>query len=121
MDAILTTAFLNKIIREESETFDKMQLAAMRRQLRFHSDEIIRARRFSFVSSGMSVSMNLTHTAFHRFLDIRRPGYKRRRIHNRYVWGAYEAIARRCMYDFTTEAVESIKKELNLKQLEQHG
>ena len=120
MDAILTAAFLNKIIREESENFDKMQLAAMRRQLHFHSDKIIRARRFSFASSSMSVSMTLTHTDYERFLDIRRPGYKRRRIHNRYVWGAYEAIARRCMYDFTTEAVESMKKELNIKQLEQH-
>ena len=58
--------------------------------------------------------LTFTHTVYERFLDMRRLGgvkHKRRRIHNRFVFGTYSSIAARLMYGFTQEVIDAIKKD----------
>lgn len=47
--------------------------------------------------------LTLTHPVYERFLDIKNRRKKRMRIHNRFIFGAYAAIARRLMYGYTEE------------------
>jgi len=63
-----------------------------------------------------------THTAYERFLDMRRRGgqrkpLKRRRIHNRFVFGAYAGIAERLMYGLTEEVSTLIRSQLDLTKV----
>ena len=52
--------------------------------------------------------LTLTHPEYERFLDMKKKSgagrrKKRRKIHNRYIFGAYASIAERLMYGFTEE------------------
>lgn len=52
--------------------------------------------------------LTLTHPEYERFLDMKKKSgsgkrKKRRKIHNRYIFGAYTSIAERLMYGFTDE------------------
>lgn len=54
--------------------------------------------------------LTLTHPIYERFLDIKNHRRKRMRIHNRFIFGAYAAIARRLMYGFTEEVTAAFRK-----------
>lgn len=54
--------------------------------------------------------LTLTHPVYERFLDIRNRRKKRMRIHNRFIFGAYAAIARRLMYGYTEEVAAAFRK-----------
>ena len=60
--------------------------------------------------------MSFAHVDYERFLDMRRrkdgSKRKRRRIHNRYIFGAYSSIAERLMFEFTDEVAQQLGKEL---------
>ena len=63
----------------------------------------------------MDGKLTYTHTAYERFLDMRRRGGLRkssRRIHNRFVFGAYVGIAERLMYGLTEDVVNAIREKL---------
>ncbi len=49
------------------------------------------------------------HTAYERFLDIK--PHRKRKIHTRFVFGAYNTIARHLMYGLAEEVAESIRKQ----------
>jgi len=71
-------------------------------------------RRSGRLMGGRSVAvgdakLTFTHPIYERFLDI--GGGKRRRIHNRFVFGTYGAIARRLMYGFTEEVAAEIARK----------
>ena len=74
------------------------------------------ARRITVTGGeGMDGRLEFTHTDYERFLDIKRArkGGKRRRsrkIHNRYVFGAYASIAKRLMYGLTEEVASDIRR-----------
>lgn len=62
-----------------------------------------------------SDQLTLTHPIYERYLDMkkRRSSGKRkksRKIHNRYVFGAYASIAERLMYGFTEEVAEQFRQ-----------
>ena len=61
-------------------------------------------------------SLNTMHVAYERFLDMKRlqRGGKsvksNRKIHNRYVFGAFASIAERLMYEFTEDVIAWIRE-----------
>lgn len=62
---------------------------------------------------GAEGRLTFSHPIYERFLDMRRLGgikHKRRRIHNRFVFGMYSSIAARLMYGFTREVIDEIKR-----------
>ena len=61
--------------------------------------------------------LNYKHIIYQRFLDMKKEGVlsKKRKqysIHNRIVFGFYNKIAYRLMYDMTEDVVARIKKDL---------
>ena len=61
-------------------------------------------------------SLNTMHVAYERFLDMKRlqRGGKsvksNRKIHNRYVFGAFASIAERLMNEFTEDVIARIRE-----------
>ena len=68
----------------------------------------------AFISSGIA-GIFIHKIAYERFLDMKRlqrgdqSVKSNRRIHNRYVFGAFASIAERLMNEFTEDAVARIK------------
>lgn len=59
--------------------------------------------------------LSFIHPAYERFLDIKRKGGSgrryNRRIHNRFVFGAYASIAERLMYGLTEEVAALFRSQ----------
>lgn len=79
------------------------------------SGRLLGSRSMEVASEGSdSARLTFTHTVYERFLDMRRLGgfkHKRRRIHNRFVFGMYSSIAARLMYGFTQEVADAIRRQ----------
>lgn len=96
----------------------------MRKLLHFHTGQIVSGRQFTVtVGDSMDGQLTIRHKAYQRFLDIKRrvtdkAGRIRKRsipIHNRYIHGHYQSIARRLMFEMTDDVVQGIKKDLKIK------
>lgn len=105
--------FIDETLQHEGQRMMRNQEVAIRSATKEQSGRLLRERRFS-VSDGQ---LTFTHTAYERFLDLRkihRGGTvvkrRRRKIHNRFVFGTYAAIARRLMYGFTEEVIADIRQ-----------
>ena len=63
------------------------------------------------VSGGAEADGKLTleHPVYARFLDLKNRRKKSLRIHNRFIFGAYAAIARRLMYGFTEDVAATFR------------
>lgn len=109
--------FVESVLKEEGDTLYKSQGRAVDRLTESHSGHLKSARSVSVqVDDGYSGTLTYTHAAYERLLDMRRitrggkaVKRKRRRIHNRYVYGALGSIAARLMNDFTDETAERIE------------
>lgn len=64
------------------------------------------------VSGGESSGiLRIQHTAYQRYLDIKKPKKgRKRRIHNRYTYHAYSSIGERLMYGLTEEVAAQIRE-----------
>lgn len=115
--------FVQIILADEGKRLIKNQGVAIQQKLKFHTNKLYNTRNVS-VGSGaeMDGSMTFKHTAYERFLDIKRLRYgskvvsRNRKIHNRFVFGHYSSIAGRLMYDLTDEVVEMIKSQIKSEQ-----
>lgn len=112
--------FIRNILEEEGESMLRRQGTAILSKLETRSGTLEKSRSVS-VSSGSDSfdgKMTFQHVAYERFLDLRRLRYgskvvsRRRKIHNRYVFGAYSRIAERLMYEFTDEVAASIRQQI---------
>lgn len=111
--------FVGEVLDAAGDRLLSSQERAVRRSVKLHTGRILSARDI-VVSGGAEMDGKLiyTHTAYERFLDMRRLGgqkksSKRRRIHNRFVFGAYSGIAERLMYGLTEEVSDLIRSRLN--------
>lgn len=119
---IIKKAFVQKILREESQRLERNQGLEMRKLLHFHTGILERERDFKIsTESGMDGQLRFKHKAYQRFLDLRKnPKIKNGRkirkrnypIHNRFVFGHYYVIANRLMVEFTNEVRDGIKREI---------
>ena len=111
--------FVRNVLEEEGRRMLSSQSAAIGRAVRFRSGRLFNDRSIS-VSGGadMDGKLTFTHTDYERFLDLRRRRHgtktskSNKKIHNRYVFGAYSSIASRLMYDLTDDVAESIRKQM---------
>lgn len=111
--------FIKETLESEGQRMLRNQGLAMEVGLRFHTGETYGRRRIT-VTEGDEMSGTLTfhHTVQERFLDLKRLRHgdteskrpKSRRIHNRFVMGMYNAIARELMYGFTEEVAARIRE-----------
>lgn len=116
--------FISNVLKEEGERMLRRQSSAISSKLESRTGTLENKRAFSVTSATDSFEgrMSFTHVSYERFLDLRRLHYgsktvsRRRRIHNRYVFGAYSSIAERLMYEFTDEVAASIRQQIENEQ-----
>ncbi len=101
--------FVQTILGEEGEKLEKYQGEAIKKRLKLKSGYILSARNIATQGGEEQEGrLTYTHAIYERFLDMKRKGKsrgKRRKIHNRFIFGAYASIAKRLMYDFTEDVV----------------
>jgi len=117
----IESIFVKRILKDEGKRLVAGQGAAIAKRVKFHSYRLDRDRKTE-VTGGNDLDGNLkfSHPNYERFLDIKRKVKNKKtnkvytrslRIHNRFVFGHYQAIATRLMNDFTEEVRKDIRKE----------
>lgn len=117
--------FIRNVLEEEGESMLRRQSSAILSKLETRTGTLEKSRSVSVSSASDSFDGKLTfrHVAYERYLDLRRLRYgskvisRRRRIHNRYVFGTYSRIAERLMYEFTDEVAASIRQQIENESL----
>lgn len=123
MENLIRKHFVGQVLQEEGDRLLKNQSAILEKRLIFHTGRLAGRRRIS-VSGGeeMDGKLSFTHVSYERFLDMKRIVNRKRttgtrtkrgyRIHNRFVYGTYGAIAQRLMSEFTDEVKTNIINEI---------
>ena len=106
--------FVIDTLEPEGQRLEKYQGEAIKRQLNIQSGYILSARDIVVQGGeGMDGRLTYTHAIYERFLDMKRNRnerrVRRRKIHNRFIFGAYASIAKRLMYGFTEEVAELLR------------
>lgn len=122
--SIIEKRFIEHVLREEGVRFLRNQGREIRKQLVFHTKRLINDRVARVYGTGdMSATLEITHPAYQRFLDIKQGTQRKRkgagkrksakgyRIHNRFVMGHYLSIAFRVQNDLTEEMRTLIRRE----------
>ncbi|MBQ3439199.1 MAG: hypothetical protein IJG35_04375 [Bacteroidales bacterium] len=113
--------FIKETLESQGQRMLRAQGQAMEEALRFHTRETYGRRRIAVTEGGeLSGTLTFTHTVQERFLDLKRLRHgsteskrpKSRQIHNRFVMGTYNAIARELMYGFTEDVAARIRSEM---------
>jgi hypothetical protein len=115
--------FVKQVLADEGKRYLKNQGIEMHKRLHFHTNRLFTDRSAKTESANdMDGSLVITHTAYERFLDIKRMTrssktnklkQSRVRIHNRFVFGHYFSIANRLMTELTESARAAIIADLN--------
>lgn len=114
-------AFVRRVLQEEGEKMLERQETAISSRLHSRTGTLIRDRKMSVSGGdGLDGQLDFRHPIYERFLDMRKLGKngrkrKGRRIHNRFVFGAYLSIAKQLMYGFTEEVARKIKEKWDQK------
>ena len=109
--------FIKEILEDEGRRLLGNQSKAMVGVLRSRSGRLISSRSISVGGSEAGGVLTFSHTAYERFLDMKRlrygntEVYRNRRIHNRFVFGHYNSIASRLAYGLTEDVVARIKED----------
>lgn len=113
--------FIKETLESQGQRMLRAQGQAMEESLRFHTRETYGRRHITVTEGGeLSGTLTFTHTVQERFLDLKRLRHgsteskrpKSRQIHNRFVMGTYNAIARDLMYGFTEDVAARIRSEM---------
>ena len=113
--------FIKATLESQGQRMLRAQGQAMEESLRFHTRETYGRRHITVTEGGeLSDTLTFTHTVQERFLDLKRLRHgtteskrpKSRQIHNRFVMGTYNAIARDLMYGFTEDVAARIRSEM---------
>ena len=122
MDRIIEQKFIEKVLRHQGDRLLKNQGRALYVKARFRTGRMEKGRSVS-VSGGDDLNGELVfrHVDYERFLDMKRvvqmksgktrrnSGYK---IHNRFVYGHFLAIARQLSVGLTGCVRDKIRAEL---------
>lgn len=112
-DNTVRSRFVRQVLENEGRLLLSRQETAITSLTKSGSGHLLGERSVT-VSGGEDLDgkLTFTHVAYERFLDMRKKGRKRRRIHNRFVWSAYASIAERLMYGLTEDVAAQIREEL---------
>ncbi|WP_455968316.1 hypothetical protein [Butyricimonas virosa] len=122
MDKIVEQRFIEKVLRHQGDRLLRNQGRALYAKARFRSGQLDRGRSVS-VSGDDNLNGELVfrHVDYERFLDMKRMvkmknGKTRRKsgckIHNRFTYGHFLAIAKQLSVGFTDSVKEKIREEL---------
>lgn len=128
MDAMIKDRFVKQVLEHQGARLLRNQGNSLYKKLKFQHGNLETARSVS-VSGGDGLDGKLTfrHIDYERFLDMKRTvttkkgktknnsGY---RIHNRFIYGHYFAIARQLSVGLTESVKQGIRNEL---KTEIHG
>ena len=101
--------FITDTLRKEGDDMLRRQTARISEILHERSGSLLHDRHISVSDN----TLTFIHPTHERYLDMRRRAAnerrrgKKRRIHNRYTYGAYASIAERLMYGYTEEVREA--------------
>lgn len=108
--------FVSEILQDEGQRLLRNQGKAIEARVKKRSWRLESSRSVSVTGgSGASGTLTFVHVAYERFLDMKRlqrgdqSVKSNRRIHNRYVFGAFASIAERLMNEFTEDVIARIK------------
>lgn len=110
--------FVRDVLESEGATLLRRQGSAISSSVKQQSGRLMSSREIT-VSGGadMDGKLTLEHPIYERFLDMKRLGKARgrrkgRKIHNRFVFGAYASIARTLMWGLTEDVARRIRENL---------
>lgn len=123
MDRIIEQQFVKKVLRHQGDRLLRNQGRSLYVKARFKTGRMEKDRDIS-VSGGDDLDgvLRFRHVDYERFLDMKRDvkiknGKSRRksgfRIHNRFVYGHYFAIAKQLSVGLTEGIKQQIRDELN--------
>lgn len=102
--------FIQDTLSKEGQRMFERQTAEISAKTGRRSGNLLTGRHVSVADS----MLTLVHPDYERFLDMRRLGgrkHKRNRIHNRFVYSAYERIADRLMNGYKDYLAEMVKQQ----------
>lgn len=124
MDAI-KQRFVQGVLQEQGNRLLRNQGNALYHRLKFHTGHLVSQRSVQVTGGeAMDGKLIFRHLDYERFLDMKKSvmtkkGKTKRttgyRIHNRFIYGHYMAIARQLSVGFTEQVRDSITQELKSK------
>lgn len=109
--------FVGEILQEEGQRLLKNQGKAIEARVKSRSGRLKSSRSVSVAAgNGASGTLTFVHVAYERYLDMKhlqRGGHSvksNRKIHNRYVFGAFASVTERLMYEFTDDVIARIRE-----------
>lgn len=125
METMIKDRFVQRVLEHQGQRLLKNQGNALYKKLRFRTGRLQSARSVNVVAGNDDLDGKLifSHTDYERFQDMKRTirnrkGKRRRdpghRIHNRFVYGHFYAIARELSTGLTESVCEEIRNELNI-------
>jgi len=98
--------FIRSVLDEEGGILIRTQSEAIQSGYTSRTGRLLNGRRVTVSNDRLT----LTHPVYERFLDIRNRRKKRLRIHNRFVFAVYSAIAGKLAAGYRDEAQQIVKK-----------
>ena len=116
MDKMIKDDFVSQVLQHQGKRLLTNQERALRQKVRFRTGRISSSRSVQVSSgNGMDGQLTLQHLDYLRFLDMKghKGKRKRRRIHNRFMFGTYYAIANQLSTGLTESVYQEIREKLN--------
>lgn len=98
--------FIRSVLDEEGGILIRTQSEAIQSGYTSRTGRLLNGRWVTVSNDRLT----LTHPVYERFLDIRNRRRKRLRIHNRFVFAVYSAIAGKLAAGYRDEAQQIVKK-----------
>lgn len=98
--------FVQDVLREEGDFLITRQGKEIAARTKSRTGNLISGRRVTTTADRLS----FTHPVYERFLDMKRGKRKRRRIHNRFVYGTYATIADKLMNGIRERVADEFKQ-----------
>lgn len=98
--------FVQDVLREEGDWLITKQGKEIAARTKSRTGNLISGRRVTTTAD----SLSFTHPIYERFLDMKFTGRKRRKIHNRFVYGTYAIIADKLMNGIREKVTDEFKQ-----------
>ncbi len=106
--------FIQNTLKEAGQRMLRKQEVEIDYALKLRTGRLLSGRSIS-VEGGSENKLVFSHPIYERFLDMKnlknRKSKKRRKIHNRFIYGMYYSVIGNLMYGFTDDVIQTIKKQ----------
>lgn len=98
--------FVRDVLREEGDILITRQGREISARTKSRTGNLISGRSVTTTDDRLS----FTHPIYERFLDMKVKGRKRRKIHNRFIFGTYATIADKLMNGIRERVADELKQ-----------